>query len=115
MSRAVYPSPNDLLRLTSFPFAVEATYFQLFNRVKHVFSEARRVLQFRKTCLEAAQSSTSNDTVFLESLGRLMNDSQTSCSQLYECSCPELDQLTHLAREAGAYGSRLTGEQMVRL
>ncbi|KAF8910540.1 ribosomal protein S5 domain 2-type protein [Gymnopilus junonius] len=88
---------------------VEATYFQLFNRVKHVLSEARRVLLFRKTCLEAASSADLNNKFFLEDLGRLMNDSQSSCSQLYECSCPELDQLTRLAREAGAYGSRLTG------
>jgi len=88
---------------------VEATYFQLYKRSKHVFSEARRVLQFRQTCLSAAGSSDANDSVFFEGLGRLMNESQSSCSQLYECSCPELDKLTGLAREAGAYGSRLTG------
>ncbi|KDR75975.1 hypothetical protein GALMADRAFT_247167 [Galerina marginata CBS 339.88] len=88
---------------------IEATYFQLFNRAKHVFSEARRVLQFRRTCLEAAGSPDANDTGILENLGRLMNDSQASCAQLFECSCPELDELTRLAREAGAYGSRLTG------
>lgn len=87
---------------------VEATRFQLYKRAKHVFAEALRVLQFREICLNTSQDSTSN-TSSLESLGRLMNESHASCSQTFECSCPELDELTQLAREAGAYGSRLTG------
>lgn len=91
-------------------YIVEATYFQLYKRTKHVLSEARRVLQFKQTCLLAAESSNTNDSMFFEGLGRLMNDSQSSCSLLYECSCPELDNLTRLAREGGAYGSRLTGK-----
>jgi galactokinase len=89
---------------------IEATYFQLYKRTKQVLSEARRVLQFRQTCLLAAKSfDADDDSTVLEGLGRLMNDSQSSCSLLYECSCPKLDNLTRLAREAGAYGSRLTG------
>jgi len=102
--------PRDVFHEVYLSWAeIEATYFQLYKRTKHVLSEARRVLQFRQTCLLAAGSSDANDSTFFEGLGRLMNDSQSSCSLLYECSCPELDDLTRLAREGGAYGSRLTG------
>ncbi|KAI4522171.1 Galactokinase [Schizophyllum commune Loenen D] len=81
---------------------VEATRFQLYKRAKHVFSEALRVLQFRDTCLQSPPD------VFAK-LGALMNESQKSCAEDYNCSCKELDTLTSVAREAGAWGSRLTG------
>lgn len=89
---------------------VEAEHFQLYKRAKHVFSEALRVLQFRTLCLNSAESSSDVD---FEKLGKLMNESQRSCKELFECSCPELDLLTALCRDAGAFGSRLTGVSVV--
>ncbi|KAJ7195614.1 Galactokinase [Mycena pura] len=110
---------------------VDATHFKLYKRAKHVYSEALRVLQFRKLCLDAANRGISNDELerpmnapgtfeepdkrgrspvaVLQELGRLMNESQRSCAEDFECSCEELNELTQIAREAGAYGSRLTG------
>ncbi|KAI5627032.1 N-acetylgalactosamine kinase, partial [Silurus asotus] len=78
------------------------TQFRLYQRARHVYSEAARVLQFKAVC-----DSAPADAVL--QLGKLMNQSHTSCRDLYECSCPELDQLVDICREAGALGSRLTG------
>lgn len=88
---------------------VEATHFRLYDRAKHVFSEALRVLQFRDLCLESRSSSHPSAEGVLRALGDLMNESHESCSRVFDCSCPELDQLVSLARASGAYGSRLTG------
>jgi galactokinase len=90
---------------------VDATHFKLYKRAKHVYSEALRVLQFRQLCLDtaAAPPAADGNLAALKQLGQLMNDSQVSCAGDFECSCEELDQLTQLARDAGAYGSRLTG------
>ncbi|KAI9099242.1 ribosomal protein S5 domain 2-type protein [Phlyctochytrium arcticum] len=82
---------------------IRADTFALHSRATHVYSEARRVFQFRDVCA----SPTSKN--LLRDLGALMNASQESCRDLYNCSCPEIDTLTSLALESGAYGSRLTG------
>ncbi|KAJ7955261.1 galactokinase [Quillaja saponaria] len=66
--------------------------------------EAKRVHAFKDTV-----SSNSNEEEMLKKLGDLMNESHYSCSVLYECSCPELEELVKICRENGALGARLTG------
>lgn len=88
--------------MTKFP--VDATRFMLGKRARHVFSEALRVIAFKELLQDPASI-----TDLLPRLGALMNETQESCREVYECSCPEIDQLCAIARNAGAYGSRLTG------
>lgn len=91
-------------RFTS-TFPVRGTHFKLRQRALHVFSEALRVLQF----MSVLENPSSAEGVTNKKLGDLMNETQDSCSNVYECSCPELDEICEIARKAGSYGSRLTG------
>ena len=50
-----------------------------------------------------------SDDEKIKKLADLMNDSHASCRDLYECSCPELEQLIQSSLSSGAIGSRLTG------
>jgi galactokinase len=86
-------------------FPVRAEKFMLRQRALHVFKEALRVIRFRSIL----SSPPGDGKELLKSLGDLMNETQDSCRDVYECSCPELDELCQLARSAGASGSRLTG------
>ncbi|TFY56944.1 hypothetical protein EVJ58_g7322 [Rhodofomes roseus] len=92
---------------------VEATHFQIYKRVKHVFEESLRVIEFRAACLRAADAAQTPDGALPESvlreLGDLMDTSHESSSKTLENSCPEVDELVRIAKEAGAYGSRVTG------
>ncbi|XP_030045429.1 N-acetylgalactosamine kinase isoform X2 [Microcaecilia unicolor] len=76
--------------------------FKLYQRAEHVYSEAARVLRFKKVCDEAPADA-------IQLLGDLMNQSHMSCRDMYECSCLELDQLVDICLKSGAIGSRLTG------
>ncbi|KAH8675546.1 ribosomal protein S5 domain 2-type protein [Xylariales sp. PMI_506] len=94
--------------MSSFP--VRGERFKLRQRALHVFTEALRVLQFLALLEDKTSHSSPEDTAeFNQKLGDLMNETQDSCRELYECSCPEIDEICTIAREAGSYGSRLTG------
>ncbi|XP_057416080.1 galactokinase-like [Lotus japonicus] len=81
-----------------------AKQYKLHQRAAHVYSEARRVHAFKDVV-----SSNLSDEEKLMKLGDLMNESHYSCSVLYECSCPELEELVNICRDNGALGARLTG------
>ncbi|KAH9683072.1 Galactokinase [Citrus sinensis] len=81
-----------------------AKQYKLHQRAAHVYSEAKRVHAFKDTV-----SSNLSEEDKLKKLGDLMNDSHHSCSVLYECSCPELEELVNVCRNNGALGARLTG------
>ncbi|KAH9606867.1 hypothetical protein KSS87_019701 [Heliosperma pusillum] len=89
---------------TSLDVLKAANHYKLHQRAAHVYSEAKRVHAFKETV-----SSNLSDEDMLKKLGDLMNDSHYSCSVLFECSCPELEELVKIAREKGALGARLTG------
>ncbi len=91
-------------------YTVEAEYFQLYKRARHVFTEALRVIEFRAVCLRANASVDAPPPVdTLAQLGALMDASHESCATLCESSCAEVDALCRLAKSVGAYGSRITG------
>lgn len=73
--------------------------FRVWNRYRHVVTEAARVDSMSKALHEGN----------LTEIGLLMNQSHASCRDDYEISCPELEALVSIAREQGALGARLTG------
>lgn len=89
--------------MTQYP--VRAEKFQLRKRTLHVFEEALRVIKFRQLLTSPPGSSQE----LFEQLGKLMNESQDSCRDQYQCSCKETDQICALARKHGAAGCRLSG------
>ncbi|KAJ3223617.1 N-acetylgalactosamine kinase [Clydaea vesicula] len=86
---------------------VKADKFELYKRAKHVYSETLRVLKFDQICTGKEVLPIPNEILY--ALGNLMNESQSSCRDLFNCSCDELDELVKLNLSFGAFGSRLTG------
>ncbi|KAL8153624.1 hypothetical protein V2J09_011384 [Rumex salicifolius] len=89
---------------TSLDVLKAAKHYKLYQRAAHVYSEARRVHAFKDTV-----SSDLSEEDILKKLGNLMNESHSSCSVLYECSCPELEELVKTCLDNDALGARLTG------
>ncbi|KAK3338164.1 ribosomal protein S5 domain 2-type protein [Neurospora tetraspora] len=106
-------SVDDLNQKFTSRFPVRAERFKLRQRAIHVFNEALRVLKLMdllENSPSSSSSSSSSTTTDLNSrLGALLNETQDSCREVYECSCEEIDRICAIARKAGSYGSRLTG------
>jgi len=112
IAAALQISVDELNSRFTSRFPVRAERFKLRQRALHVYSEALRVLKFmsllrQQPIPDATNSATTEE--YNRQLGALLNETQASCRDVYECSCPEIDELCAIAREAGSYGSRLTG------
>lgn len=88
-----------LARADGSPLADPKRPFFLLRRFLHVVREARRV---ERAC-EALEHGD------LEALGAILDEGHASLRDLFEVSCPEVDELCRCGREAGALGSRMTG------
>lgn len=102
-------SVPDLEKRFTSTFPVRADRFKLRQRALHVFGEALRVIKFLTLLESPLHTGASDTTGFNQELGALLNETQDSCREQYECSCAELDDICRIARGAGAYASRLTG------
>ncbi|RSX55557.1 galactokinase [Bifidobacterium dolichotidis] len=71
----------------------------MIKRVRHVVTEIERVDQFINAFNKGE----------IERAGELLNASHDSLRDDYEVTVPELDVAVDVAREAGAYGARMTG------
>ncbi|MDP2471954.1 MAG: galactokinase [Candidatus Palauibacterales bacterium] len=98
-------SYRDLLERVPGPESLAAAAFlpaDLLKRFRHVVTEAARVVGAEVTL--RADSPVG--------FGMLMNGSHASLAEDYEVSIPELDDLVRIARDAGAFGARVTGAGM---
>ncbi|KAK5269563.1 galactokinase [Exophiala xenobiotica] len=105
IARILGISVEELEKQYMSKFPIRADSFKLRQRALHVLQEAERVHQFRDVLTKSGKL----DKEKLQHLGDLMNKTQASCKDVYECSCAEIDDICSIARKAGTYGSRLTG------
>uniref|UniRef100_A0A914DLH9 Galactokinase n=1 Tax=Acrobeloides nanus TaxID=290746 RepID=A0A914DLH9_9BILA len=97
--QALETNEQDFIQYSLNDKTRDAQEFWIKKRALHVYSEAARVFHFEEACRQG-------NTV---ELGKLMKESHTSCRDLFECSCPELDETVEKCLKAGCLGARLTG------
>lgn len=78
----------------------QAEYEELFDQIATIVTNA--LILFEKTGLTETQGD------YLTTLGSWMNENQALLRKM-GVSCPELDRLVEIARQAGAYGAKLSG------
>jgi len=99
---------DNILKLCGEAVLEKNETFRLKQCIVHVFTETIRVNQFVDVCKKAkANNEDPKNTSAV--LGKLMNESHYSLRDDFDNSCVELEALTKVAREAGAYGARMTG------
>ncbi len=77
----------------------ESRPLEIMRRARHVLSETERVMS-------AVQALSAGD---LPAMGAMMDASHRSLRDDFDASTPRLDRMVECAREAGAFGARLTG------
>jgi galactokinase len=79
------------------------------RRVRHVVTENARVEEFVGLLEGAAGLDGAADARTAVRLGALLDESHASLRDDYEITCVELDVAVEAARDAGAFGARMTG------
>lgn len=88
----------DLRHACEIPSDLTGPY-RVVARARHVLNEAERV-ESAEDALRAGDA---------RAFGELMDASHRSCRDDYDISCPELETLVAIAKDARALGARLTG------
>lgn len=109
IASTLHISANDLEARYMTKFPVRADRFFLRQRALHVFGEALRILEFKDLLISPPSNRGSEKNGLLIQLGALMNETQRSCQELFDNSCPEVEIMCDIARRAGAFGSRIAG------
>lgn len=89
--------------MSTYPVRYEKLH--LWRRAKHVYEEAKRVLDF----LQLLDDQKTPVADKLRNLGRLMNESHASALTMFENSCDALEDINAIALANGSLGSRVTG------
>lgn len=98
-------TPEELKEKYMTKYPVRYEKLQLNKRAYHVYQESKRVLDF----LAVLENPPKDPKQMFVELGDLIDQCHASATNLFQNSCPELDDLCAIARKNGSFGSRVTG------